>query len=169
MKDRFAILFILLLTAFGLAGCFTSDTPLFTDDQAAAPYATITFAEQNAPEDKTTLTRQGKAYIAHLDDGTMTMRFLPLGDDLYLAESSGEQDGNVMRLYAVLKLDTAQNVALAYKTMARDGDIGPGLSKCTRDDIDAICIEDIGAYAALAKAAIAAGAEADTTYSVTFE
>ena len=169
MKTRFLPLFAILLAAFGLAGCFTSDTPLFTDDQAAAPYAKITFAEQNSPEDKTTLTREGKAYVAKLADGTMTMRFMPLGDDLYLAESAGEQDGKVLRLYAVLKLDTAQNVALAYKVSAKDDDVGPGLPKCKHDDIDAICIEDVNAYVALAKAAIAAGAEADTTYSVSFE
>ena len=169
MKARFLTLFAIVLAAFGLAGCFTSDTPLFTDDQATAPYATITFAEANSPEDKTTLSREGKAYVAHLDDGTVTMRFLPLGDDLYLAESSGDQGGKVMRLYAVVKLDKAQNLALAYKAMAKDDDVGPGLPNCKRDDIDGICIEDVNAYVALAKAAIAKGTEADTTYSVSFE
>ena len=48
MKARFPILFIMLLAAFGLAGCFTSNKPLFTDDQAVAPYAKITFAEHGA-------------------------------------------------------------------------------------------------------------------------
>ncbi len=166
MKTR--VLFI-LLAAIGLAGCFTSDKPLFSDDQAVAPYAKITFAEQGSPDDKTTVIREGKSYVAKLDDGDMTMRFMPLGDDLYLAESSGEQDGQLLRLYAVVRLDTAQNLAMAYKVMATDGDAGQGLSTCQRQDMDIICIEDVDAYVALAKAAIAAGADPDTTYSVSFE
>lgn len=169
MKPRILSLVIPLLAALGLAGCFTSDTPLFTDDQAVAPYAKITFAEHRTPDEKTTLTRQGKAYVAELDDGTLTMRFLPLGDDLYLAETAGEQDGKLLRLYALIKLDLAQNVALAYKVVAEKEDAGPGLTSCRRDDMDMICVEDINAYAALAKAAIAAGAEADGTYDLTFE
>lgn len=169
MNARFLPMLAILLAALGLAGCFTSDKPLFTDDQAPAPYAKITFAEQGSPEDKTTLTREGTRYLARIDDGTMTMRFMALGDDLYLAETSAEEDDKVERLYAVLKLDTAQNVALAYKVIAADDDVGPGLPKCTREDMDAICIEDVDAYVALAKAAIAAGTETELTYSVSFE
>jgi hypothetical protein len=169
MKARFLSLFIAVLAALGLAGCFTSDKPLFTDDQATAPYAKITFSQQDSPEDKTTLTRDGKGYVATFDSGTMTMRFMALGDDLYLAETAAAQEGEVQRLYAVLKLDTAQNLALAYKVMAKDEDVGPGLPKCAREDMDAICVEDVNAYAALAKAAIAGGAQPDTTYSVAFE
>jgi hypothetical protein len=169
VKARFLALFTVLLAALGLAGCFTSDQPLFSDSQAVAPYAKITFAENSSPEDTTTVTRQGKSYVAKLENGTMTMRFMPLGDDLYLAETAGEQDGTVQRLYAVLKLDKAQGLALAYKVMAQDEDVGPGLPKCKRDDMDAICIEDVNAYAALAKAAIAANAKPDTTYKVTLQ
>jgi hypothetical protein len=169
VKARVLFLSITLAAALGLAGCFTSDAPLFTDDQAAAPYAKITFAEAGSPEDATTLTRDGKTYVARLEEGTMTMRFMALGDDLYLAESAGEQDGRIERLYAVLKLDTAQNEALAYLVMAKDKDVGPGLPKCQRDEMDAICIADVNAYVALAKAAIAAGEKPDTTYSVTLK
>jgi hypothetical protein len=167
VKIRF--LFITLLAAFGLAGCFTSDKPLFTDDQAAAPYAKITFAEEGSPEDKTTMTREGKAYVADLDDGTMTLRFMPLGDNLYLTESTGEEDGKLLRLYAVVQLDPAQNVAMAHKVMAADSDIGQGLPNCHRQDMDMVCIENVDAYVALAKATIAAGTKPDTTYNVTLE
>ncbi len=169
MKTGLPILIISLLAALGLAGCFTSDKPLISDDQAAAPYAKITFAEQGSPEDKTTLTREGKAYVTHTDDGSMAMRFLPLGDDLYLAESTGEQKGAILRLYAVLKLDAANGTAVTYKAMAGDGDSGTGLTSCNRQDMDMVCIEDVNAYVALAKAAIATGAKPDATYSVTFE
>ena len=99
----------------------------------------------------------------------MTMRFMPLGDDLYLAESTAEQEGKTMRLYGVVKLDAAKHLAMTYKTMARDGDIGPGLPACKADKTDMVCIEDVDAYVALAKAAIAAGGKPDTTYDVTLE
>ncbi len=169
MKARFLPLFTVVLAALGLAGCFTSEKPLFTDDQAVAPYAKITFAEAGSPDDKTTVTREGKAYVAKLDDGTMTLRFMPVGDDLYLTETSGDQDGGILRLYAVVRLDPAQNMAMAYKVMAQDSDIGKGLAKCQRQDLDAMCIEDVDAYVALAKAAIAAGDKPDSTYNVAFE
>ena len=170
MKARFLPAFTVLVAAFGLAGCFTSDQPLFTDDQAAAPYARITFAEQGSPEDKTTMTREGKAYVARLDDGTVTLRFLALGDDLYLTESTGGEEGeDAVRLYAVVRLDPAQNIAMSYKALADDGDAGQGLPSCTREDMDMVCIEDVDAYVALAKAAIATGAEPDSTYIVSFE
>ena len=80
-----------------------------------------------------TLTREGKAYVTKTEDGTMTMRFMPLGDDLYLAESSAEQKGKTMRLYGVVKLDKAKHLAMTYKTVAHDGDIGPGLPACKAD------------------------------------
>ncbi len=167
MKIR--LLFLSLLTAFGLAGCFTSDQPLVTDDKAVAPYAKIVFAEQGSPDDKTTLTREGKAYVTKSEDGKMTMHFMALGDDLYLAESAGDQDGAVIRLYAVVKLDAKKGLAMAYKVMGQDSDIGPGLTHCKPDDSDVVCIEDVDAYVALAKAAITAGAKPDTTYKVSLQ
>ena len=165
-----SLLILSLLATLGLAGCFTSDKSLITDDKAEAPFAKITFAEHGSPGDKTTLTRDGKAYVAKVDDGsTMTMHFMPLGDDLYLAESSGEQQGKVLRLYALIKLDRTKNMAMTYKSTADKSDAGPGLPSCRRQDMDMVCIEDVDAYVALAKAAIASGAEPDTTYDVTFE
>ena len=167
MNTRF--LFITLLAALGLAGCFSSAKPLFTDDQAVAPYAKIAFVQHGSTDDKTALTRQGKAYVTKTKDGTTTMRFMPLGDDLYLAESTAETEGKSMRLYGVVKLDPAKKVATTYKTYARDGDMVPGLTACEAGKTDTLCIEDIDAYVALAKAAIAAGGKPDMTYDVTLQ
>ena len=167
MKIR--TLFITLLAALGLAGCFTSSKPLFSDDQTVAPYARITFAKHGDTDKKTVLTREGKGYVTRTKDGTMTMRFLPVGDGLYVAESTAEQEGQSLRLYGVVKLDPAKHLAMTYKTIARDGDIAPGLPACKAGKTDTVCIEDINAYVALAKAAIAAGAKPDTVYDVTLE
>ena len=169
MKTQFLFIFIGLLAALGLAGCFTSTKPLFTDDQAVAPYAKIAFAKHGDTDQKTQLVRTGKGYVAKTEDGTMTMRFMPVGDGLYLAESTAEQEGKTVRLYGVVRLDQAQHLAMTYKTVAHEGDIGPGLPACQKGKTDTICIEDVAAYVALAKAAIAAGGKPDMTYDVTIE
>jgi hypothetical protein len=167
VKARVLFLLMTLTAALGLGGCFTSDAPLFTDDQAAAPYAKITFARYSAQDDMTTATRTGKAYVTKYDVGSMTLRFMALGDDLYLTESASDVGGKIQLLYAVVRLDATKTKAMAYKVMAHEGDLRPGLSHCGHGEM--ICIEDVDAYVALAKAAIAAGEEPDTTYSVMFE
>lgn len=154
-----------MLLAVGLAGCFTSDKSLIGDADAVTPYARITFGEQNAKE-RTTLTREGKAYLAKHKDGTLTVRFKAVEGDLYVVELSTAKDGKVERLYALLKLDKATNTATTYKAVAGKGDIGPGLRDCKDGTI---CIDDLAAYVALGKAAIASGAKPDATYKVTLE
>ena len=163
------LLMLSLTAALGLAGCFTSDKPLVTDDTAVAPYAKITFVPKASPDDKSTFVRDGKSYVTRLEDGTVTMRFMALGDDLYLAESAGEQEGQLLRLYAVVKLDPKKHLAMTYKSLAHDDDTGAGLTACRREDSDMVCIEDVNAYVALAKAAIASGAKPDTVYDVTLQ
>jgi hypothetical protein len=169
VKPRFLALTVSLLPMLGLGGCFTGDQPLFTDEQAVAPYTTITFTEHSSPGDKTILTRDGKAYVAKIDGGSMTLRFMPIEDDLYLTESAAEQDGKTMRLYAVVKLDANNRTATAYKAMAGEHDSGPGLTACKREDADMVCVDDVNAYVALAKAAIASGGKPDMVYDVTLE
>lgn len=166
---RAAFLILSLTVALGLAGCFTSDKSLVTDDKAVAPYARITFVPKASPGDKSTFVRDGKSYVTRLEDGTVTMRFMPLGDDLYLAESAGEQKGELLRLYAVVRLDPKKHLAMTYKSLASDNDAGTGLTACRRDDSDMVCIDDVNAYVALAKAAIASGAKPDTVYDVKLE
>ncbi len=157
------------LVALGLAGCFTADEPMVSDDQAVAPYGKITFWQADSPEDKTEFAREGKAYVAQTDDSTIALRFRDLGGDLYLAEVTGDRDGKIIRLYSLVKLDTAANTAATYKSVAEDSDARPGMTPCHREDIDAICIENMDAYIAFARKAIDDGAKPDTTYQVKFE
>ena len=168
MKARHLIPAAMFL-ALGLAGCFTSNDPLITDDKAVAPYEKITFNEQGSPDDRTVLVREGKAYVAKAGEADLAMRFMPAGDDLFLAEVTGAKDGAITRLYAVLKLDRAANVVTSYKSVADKSDAGPGMPLCEREDMDMVCIEDVNAYIALARQAIDAGAEPETTYDVKLE
>jgi len=157
-------LVIIVLAAIGLASCFTSDQSLLNDDNSVAPYATIAFRDKGS-SDASRLTRQGKTYVAEGSDNGITMRFMPLDrPDLYVAEVTGNDNGEQRRLYAVVKVDVAKGTAETYKAIAGDNDAGPGLRAC---DDHMICIDDLKAYIASAEAAIDAGAEPDGSYDIT--
>ena len=156
------------ITAFAvlLAGCFTAEQPLLTDANSVAPYEKISFREKDS-SDGDTLTRQGNAYLTVGEDVTLTMRFMPLDrPDWYVVEVTGEQDGEVSRLYALVKVDLAANTAETYKAVAGDNDAGPGLRRC---EDNMVCIDDLAAYIAHALAAIDAGAKPDAAYEITLE
>ena len=156
----------LICLAFGLAGCFTSETPLIDDDAAAAPFAKIRFAGEG--EDKTSLAvRHDKSYILVEGDDLSVLRFRDYGDGLFVVELTGEADSLApIRLYAVLKVDVERGRARAYMTMSSEEDVTEGLHTCLENSM---CIHDLDAYAALGRAAIAAGAEPDEVYVFTFE
>jgi hypothetical protein len=156
----------IVLVAAGLAGCFTAEEPLLTDDNSVAPYEKITFRDKGSA-DASMLTREGKAYVAVSEDGKLVMRFMPLDrPDLYVAQVTGDEDGKPTHLYAIIKVDLTSGIANTYKAVASDEDVGPGLRKC--EDY-MVCIDDLDAYIARAEDAIDAGAEADGTYEITVE
>lgn len=167
MTARLPILIALLMTTLALAGCFSSDGPLFTDDQAVAPYARIAFVSTEHPEEKVSLVRKGNIYFedkARPD----SYRFMPLGDDLYVAEQTDTQG---FRLYGLVRLDATKHVALVYASLASDDDVGPDLPKCEQQGNDfqlTICIKSLDTYIAHAKASIASG-EKPAIYKLTLE
>ena len=159
-------LFVIVLAAAGLAGCFTADEALLSDANSVAPYERITFHEKGSA-DASTLVRQGKAYVAESEDETVVMRFMPLDrPDWYVAEVTGDDDGEITRLYAIVKVDFTKRIADTYKAVAEDDDAGPGLRAC-KDYM--VCIDDLAAYIKHAEQAIDAGAEPDGTYEITVE
>ena len=63
---RLKSFFGLGLLLISLAGCYFSDKPLISDDQAAFPfdpYAVVTLTDDSA-HDSTTLVRKGPDYVA---------------------------------------------------------------------------------------------------------
>lgn len=159
------ILAVVALAA-GLAGCFTSDKPLISDADSATPFKKITFGTPDSKE-PTTVTLEGKAYVAKQKEGTIALRFRLIEADLYLAEMSGaDKEGKIQRLYGLVKLDRTANTAGAYKIMAGKDDFGPGLRDCKDSTI---CIDDVNAYIALAKKAMAAAAKPDVVYKLKLE
>ncbi len=154
------------LLSLALAGCFSADAPLLTDDNTVAPYAKITFRDKTS-DMPTTLTRTGNAYLATSADGTLELRFKPTDrSDLYVAQATVEEDGKRTLLFAMIKVDVAKQTAATYKAIAGNEDAGPGLRDCG-DGM--ICIDDLDAYVKHAEAAIDAGAMPDGMYQITVE
>ncbi len=164
---RLVKLGIVAVLVAGLAGCYTSQGDLLTDDNSVAPYARITFRDQDS-SDASVLTRQGSAYVAQSDEGNVVVRFMALADrpDWYLTEVSGTDSSGARHLYTIVKVDLAAHTAEAYAAIADDGDAGPGLRQC---EDSMICIDDLNAYISHAEAAIDAGADPDATYHITVE
>jgi hypothetical protein len=152
--------------AIGLAGCFTAEHPLLTDENSIAPYKTISFNEKGS-DDVTILTREGKTYVSVGEEGRLTMRFMPIDrPDWYVAEVAGNDRGKFLRYFALLKVDLTNRTAETYKVLATDGDLRPGLRACGNDTV---CVDDLNAYTSLAKVAVDAGAEPDDVYELKIE
>jgi hypothetical protein len=153
-----------LLTA-GLAGCYTAEQSWLDDGNSVAPYQTITFQEADSDE-VNVLTRDGMAYTMTTEEAPLTLRFMPLANraNWYVVEVSGEENGEVMRLYAILEADLAAGTASTYASIADDEDVSAGLSKC--QDV-MVCIDDLDAYIAKAVAIADSGAGPDTVYAIT--
>jgi hypothetical protein len=152
--------------ALCLAGCFTADKPLLTDDNSMAPFARITFVERGSADAPDIMLRQGKVYVDHQKDGDRFLRFMPVKPDWYVAEMSGkDEDAAEQRLYALVHLDLATKTAETYASVGDEKDAGPGLRVCEAG----VCIEDLAAYAAHAVAKADAGGKPDAVFDVTLE
>jgi hypothetical protein len=155
------------ILSVGLAGCFTSETPLLNDANSVAPYAKIAFRDEHS-SDLTTLAREGKAYVSDTSDGRVTMRFMPTDrSDWFVAQASGPgvTADKIDLFYAVLRIDLANHRAYAFKSIGDTSDVGPGLRACG----DGICIDDVAAYVTRAEASADAGHAADATYVIDVE
>ena len=161
MKLRTVLLPILF--AVGLAGCFLSDGPLIDPQKAVFPYERIVYKEETS-DDQLVLVHQGDAYLpsGRDSDANVGIRFLPVGDNLYLAEVKGVSDGKATYLHAILAVDPDKKTARSYAAVGDEKDAAPGLRACHDD----ICIDDVAAYVARAKAAIAAGGDPDAIYTI---
>jgi hypothetical protein len=150
--------------AMGLSGCFISETPLIGPEDAVFPYETISY-KQPSDEKPEKLVRQGDSYVITAADSSATVevRFKDLGDGLYLAQFSGEDNGKVSILYSVLKVDFDKKTAESYKAVGKDEFVREGLRKCGDGTL---CIDDLDVYLELARSAIAAGEEPDVTYEI---
>ena len=155
---------IAILAAITLAGCYTSEKPLISDDESVAPYAKMTFQGQGASDSPAEFTRDGKHYTTKDNDGTLLRLNLKPDGDYYIAQLGGKSGDKDQYLYGYLKLDAGAGTALAYRTFGTKDDARDGLRACN----DVICIDNLDAYLAYARAAAAAN-KPDTTFKFTAE
>ena len=166
LNMRHVRVFAVVASLLGLAGCYTADKPLLTDDNSVAPYGKITFAERGSSDAPEVMLRQGKVYVDHQKDGDRFLRFMLVRPDWYVAEMTGkDEDAAEQRLYGLVHLDVAQKTAETYASVADEKDAGPGLRVCEAG----VCIEDLAAYVAHAVAKADAGGKPDTVFDVTVE
>lgn len=163
---------IFIAIAASLAGCFKSDASLIGEDKATAPFQTIRYADSSGGEEQV-LTREGNHYVIKADNGEVgTVRFMAVGDNLYIAEAGGtDRDGKTMFLFAFLKVDPAKKTATAYKAIAGKLDmlLPSGLRECNDGSDQTVCVDSLKAYADYAKAAMTLGAKPDTVWQYTTE
>ena len=159
------ILFV-LVAPLVLAGCFTSPEPLIGAGEAVFPYEKIVFRSADREDDRQTWTRKGDSYSFKPDDGNgreAFVRLLPAGDDLYVVQMSFPEEDQTRHLFALVRVDLGAMQADSYSAIIPDRfeDV-PGLSKCG----DVICIGNLDAYVAYARAGIDAGNPPDVTYRI---
>ena len=159
-------IFFILVGSVLLGGCFTSPEPLIGADQAVFPYDTIVFAEADRPDDRQTFQRKGDAYSFRPggdDEQEALVRPMPAGDNLYVAQMEIPEDDKPRRLFALIKVDEKAMTAATYAAvMPDDFEDVAGLSKCG----DVVCIDNLDAYVAFARAGIDAGRPPDIQYRI---
>ena len=161
---------VALVALVGLSACYTSENALVSDDDAVTPFAKITFLGkpgESKPDDKPiAFTRDGKAYVTTGDDGEMSLRLKPVEGNFYVAQLSGQGgDGKTEYLYGYIRIDLAAKVADVWRMVGTKDDVRPGLRECK----DAVCIDDLAAYVAYGKEAVAAGSPPDSSFVIEVE
>lgn len=163
---RLSKLLLVVVLSAGLAGCFTSDGPLITVEEADFPFQTIIFSQEGEQE-QINLQRQSIGYVGISDDAApITFLFKRMSDDLFLVQVSGEsEDEGTQYLYGALLVDLEAQTAKAYATIADESEIPAeaGLSFCGRG---LVCLTDLDAYTSFVQGVIARGAEPDLTYTI---
>jgi hypothetical protein len=150
--------------AMALGGCFISEQPLIGAGEAVFPFETLSY-KQGSEEKPAELVRDGDTYVIPDPEGKVRVevRFKELGDGLYLAQMSGEEDGKLSILYSVLKVDFDNKTAESHKAVGKDEFVRDGLRKCGESTL---CIDNLDVYLDLARSAIAAGEKPDVTYTI---
>jgi hypothetical protein len=153
-----------VLALIGLSACYTSDKPLVTDADSVTPFQKITFYNQ---EDNKPLAFavDGKQYVSHGPDGDAFLRLKATEGDYYVAQLTGGSGDTLQILFGYMRIDPSHTSADLWKIIGTKDDARPGLRECK----DGICVDDLNAYIAYAKEAIAGGAKADMSMKIVVE
>jgi len=167
--SRILRLVFLAVLAGGLSACFTSKTLLIAPDAAVFPHERIDFRVVDGDGTLQRLERAGDSYRLTPDpesDRFGLVRLKAAGADTFVVQfwsvpEGGDTDTQV--LYALLVADPAGKRIASYASVKPDAFAPlPGLVPCGEN----VCIEDLEAYVAYARALVAAGAPPDQVYEI---
>jgi hypothetical protein len=159
MTTRFQPIFslALLLMAAMLSGCFFSDKPLISLNEAEFPFQTVTY-EFPGEDDRVTLVRTGDAYTAPDEGGDGKLILKELAPKTYLLQVEFDNGGKPGFLFAIARLAADEKSALLIKPFAMKVDQDAarrgehGFRPCA-DDPDMVCLSALQAYVDYALAA----------------
>jgi hypothetical protein len=144
------------LACAALAACYSSDKPLITDADSVAEYSKLIFTSPEPDNQRNEFTREGKHYLTKGEDHTVRLHLKRVDGDYYVAQLTGDNDGET--LFGYLHLDVAKGQAETWRTYGTDEDVQPGMHKCK----DSVCIDDLNVYIAYGKKAVDAGEKPDS-------
>lgn len=154
------------LAVAALSACYTSKSALIGDD-AVTPYTKMTFVGRDGDGEAVVFEKDGTGYLTRGENGQeVRLHLQAVEGDYYVAQLSGPpEEAGPQFLFGYLRIDPVAKTAETWHSLGTAADVRPGLSLC--DDV--ICIDDLAAYIAYAKEAVAAGAAPDNTFDVTLE
>ena len=141
---------IVVLFGLTLSGCFKSDIPFVSPEEADFPFQRLTY-EIVGEDDRVTLVRVGDGYVAPNEQGDSSLRLKLLGNGIYLLQAKIEDSDGPYYLYALAKLETDGKSAEIIKPfaeghereLARQGH--HGFRICPEDE-QMICLTDLQAF-----------------------
>lgn len=161
MKPFRLMLAALVMT--GLAGCYSSETPLIEEADSVAPFSKITFMADN--DDPAAFTREGNHFFMQDGQEITTLHLKPVENNDYVAQLKGEKPGEL--LYGYLRIDTEAKKASLWGNVApmEDEDIPADMKPCSSGS--GLCIESIDSYLAHVRPMLSEDPE--TVFDITFE
>ena len=108
------------IITFALAGCFTSENPFITPDNADYPFQSITFVNVGEPaeeEEQITIIRNGDTYVEQAEGDDSQYHLVRIALDMYVAQLAEEgYKGKVKFLYGVVQIENGTTMNILNPT-----------------------------------------------------
>ena len=109
------------IIALALAGCFTSEIPLISPQNADYPFQRITFVfisdgGEGGDAKRTTISREGDAYVELNGQDRVRYLFMQVADGLYIGQISDEDDGELELMYGIVQIQNETVMSILAPT-----------------------------------------------------
>ena len=153
-----------------LAGCFTSETPLISPQNADYPFQRIAFIslsdeKEGGDADQITLVRWGDAYVERNKQDKGRYLFKQVEDDLYIGQISEEDDGELELLYGVVHIQNGTLMSILAPTCdsVSTGVLkAAGIVRTEKKYVDECTVASLDQLKALARHLVGTGIKRET-------